>query len=84
MTDLDKLLLQSRQITQHIRVLAEEHQTLRIKYHLLNEQHKPIDSSSDGRRSQEPSRQPFLLTKIATWRRLAMPQTQSQGWAKSC
>ena len=46
MTELDKLLEQSRQVAERIRVLAEEYQTLRIKYRLLNERHEGIGSSS--------------------------------------
>ena len=54
MKDLADLLQQSHQITERIRVLSEEHQVLRIKYHLLNERHKPIGSSFDSRPSEEP------------------------------
>ena len=46
MTELDHLLQQSRQITERIRVLSDEHQALRIKYQLLTEQHEPIGISS--------------------------------------
>jgi len=54
MMDLADLLQQSRDIAERIRLLSEEHQALRIKYHLLNERHKPNDTSYDGHRSQEP------------------------------
>ena len=47
MTELDELLQQSRQVAEHIRILAEEHQTLRIKHKLLNDRHKPTSNALD-------------------------------------
>lgn len=49
MAELQELLQQSRQIRERIRVLADEYETLRIRYHLLQERHKPISSSNDRR-----------------------------------
>jgi hypothetical protein len=52
-TELDRLLQQTRQITERIRVLSEELQALRIKYQLLNERHTRSGGLFDVRRSEE-------------------------------
>ena len=70
MAELDKLLLQSRQIAERIQVLSEEHQTLRIKYHLSSEQHDSIAGSSGAHRSQPPSKVAVLLRKVTVRRRV--------------
>lgn len=46
MTELDKLLQQSRQIAERIRVLSEEHQSLRVKYQFLKQRHEEMGISS--------------------------------------
>ena len=57
MAELHKLLEQTRQIAERIRVLSEELQALRIKYRIPNERHERIGIPSDGRPSEEPSTQ---------------------------
>jgi hypothetical protein len=55
MTDLADLLKQSRQITEHIRVLSEELQTLRIRYHLVIERAQVAGPSSNDPASEGAS-----------------------------
>ena len=65
MTDLDRLLQQSRQITERIRILADEHRTLRVRYQLESERSDTTDSSSAEPSTETPTIQDAKMQFVA-------------------